>query len=616
MLLHYKLYNDAFGEELRRYALHWRCHAACEGERPSPEALKTQKAYKDMIQYGTKGPRADQLRRQYQQALAEARVVELREADIVFSTCISSRRMAIAQALSEDGAPTFWQVILDEAGQATEPEALCPMTFARGAQQICLFGDQQQLRPILKSSLAEAHGMAMSLFERLAERKLPQFLAIQYRMKPGISAFPSRQFYQGRLQDDVSVKGSPALLRHPSKHFPMSLMAWDMGSGGEHVHHTRTVESGAGSRMNEAEAQNAVALAVALAELAGPKAVGILCWYRAQVARISELLTEMGLDIHVGSVATAQGSEWDYVLLSTVRRGSKRLGILADPHILNVALTRARRGLVILGHRSTLSEDVNWKAFYDFCETSELLLQEMPGITDDEQLRSEAWARALVPGTKVEVVNLKKQAELNGKLATVVCLANDRWEVELQGETRRLALKPSNLGLVRSKTSSKMKFGGLNALVEADRPRSGVEFSTTLHFAATQLAPPPPSPTREVRVVDEDSPCHGMQGTLLKAKASDTYAVEFTKCFEMQQGPVRPGKKGLEVSAPSSVQHLLKPGLVVMLHGLKNKPELNAEWARIVSQQANDDGRWEVDLLQIGAVRRLSMKPDNLAPEV
>eukprot|EP00435_Cladocopium_sp_Y103_P062505 s89_g24.t1 len=354
--------------ELRRFSLHWRCHAAAEGERASPEALKTRKAYREMIQHGTKGPRADQLRRSYQQALAEARKVELREADLVFSTCVSCRRMAIAQALSEEnaieffcvfeGAPAFWQVILDEAGQATEPEALCALTFARSCRQICLFGDQQQLRPILKSQLAEAKGMAVSLFER---------------MTPSISSFPSHQFYQGRLLDDASTERTPTLLLHPLEERSLAMMAWDLGSqGGERVSHTRTVENSAGSRMNDLEAQSVVELALLLASRSGPQAVGILCWYRAQVARVLELLREQGQNsIHVGSVATAQGSEWDYVLLSTVRRGgpSGRLGILADAHILNVALTRARRGLVVLGHEASLSSDLNWKAFFDHCRT-------------------------------------------------------------------------------------------------------------------------------------------------------------------------------------------------------------------------------------------------------
>eukprot|EP00434_Breviolum_minutum_P043436 symbB.v1.2.038722.t1/scaffold6140.1/size20630/1 len=157
------------------------------------------------------------------------------------------------------------------------------------------------------------------------------------------------------------------------------MMAWEIGKDGEKVSHTRTVDNSAGSRMNELEAQEVVALASLLASVAGPNAVAILCWYRAQVARITDLLREQGQTaIHVGSVATAQGSEWDYVLLSTVRRGAGgagRLGILADAHILNVALTRARRALVLLGNEDSLSQDVNWKSFFEHCRAADAVLE-------------------------------------------------------------------------------------------------------------------------------------------------------------------------------------------------------------------------------------------------
>ncbi|CAJ1428420.1 unnamed protein product [Effrenium voratum] len=609
-------------EEMRRFSLHWRCHAAVEGERASPAAWKTKKAYRDMIQYGTKGSRADQLRSIYQQALAEARAAELKEADIVFTTCVSSRRMAIAQALSEEGSPIFWQVIIDEAGQATEPEALCPLTFARGAQQICLFGDHQQLRPILKNQLAESSGMAISLFERLAMQRDPQFLAIQYRMNPGISAYPSRQFYGGRLLDDDSVLQSPTLLEHPSQGRPMALMVWDTGTAGEQVSNTRTADSGTGSRMNDIEASCAARVAERLAKLAGPKSVGVLCWYRAQVVRVSELLRQSGEDVHVGSVATAQGSEWDYVLLSTVRRGGAgmkgRLGIVADPHILDVALTRARRGLIVLGHEATLSTDSNWKAFFQHCRETDAIIDGEPAITAKEEVLQEAWARALVPGLKVEIQGLQGAPELNGKTGTL-CELNDkgRWEVEVKrgDETRRLALKPSNLGFVKAAFGSKASFGGLTALVASERPKDGVEFSQTLLLHANELEGSL-CQGAEVRVSDKSSPCHGLHGTVQRGPdSSGCWSVEFSKCFLMQQGPVqvRPGKKGLEVDA-GSVVHSLKPGLVVMLHGLKNRADLNAEWARVVGEA--EDGRWELDLLSAGPARRLLMKPENLAPEV
>merc|ERR1712048_1043165 len=96
-----------------------------------------------------------------------ARAVEVREADIIFTTCVSVRRNALLEALWKDGAPQICQVILDEAAQCVEPEALCPMALARNAEHVIMFGDHCQLRPTLHSSAAANAGMDISLFERL-----------------------------------------------------------------------------------------------------------------------------------------------------------------------------------------------------------------------------------------------------------------------------------------------------------------------------------------------------------------------------------------------------------------------------------------------------------------
>ncbi|CAE7536656.1 Helz2, partial [Symbiodinium sp. KB8] len=582
--------NDS---DMRRFALHWRCHAAVEGEPASGAAERTRRAYSAMMKHGTGGPRFDQLRRNYQIALSEARAAELREADIVFTTCVSCRRMAVAQALAEEGAPVFWQVIVDEAGQATEPEALCPLTFAKSAQQICLFGDHQQLRPILKSQLTEGAGLAISLFERL----------VLQGMNPGISWFPSHQFYGGRLLDDVFVQEQPpGLLEHPAQaQRSVPMFAWEVdavgAASGERVSHTRTVDNSAGSRMHAGEAQSAARLAEQLAKIAGPASVGILCWYRAQVAAISEELCCPG--IHVGSVATAQGSEWDYVLLSTVRRGGAavkgRLGIVADPHILNVALTRARRGLVVLGHEATLSQDPNWKAFFDHCRQTDVQIQGPPLISTQPEVLEESFARALVPGVKVEIQGLQSSPELNGKTGTIMTLANERgrWEVEVKkgSDARRLALKLANLSLVQvtkepAEGSPQSKsLSGLKAIVTSDRPVDGVEFSKTWQVPTDRLRPKTKLALgEEVRI---QGAAEGFEGALRSRgpDRSGCWTVEVSKHFCMQQGPVdvKVVKKGLEVSASGGMAHLLQQGKVVMLHGLKSQPKLNAEWGVVTS---------------------------------
>lgn len=652
-------------EGMRRFALHWRCHAAVEGETPTPEALRARRAYRDMLDHGTSGQHAAKMRSAYQDALQEARAAELRGADIVFTTCVSCRRFAITDALAQPGAPEFHQVIIDEAGQATEPEALCPLTFARRARQICLFGDHKQLRPILKSQRAEAAGLAMSLFERLAtsERMAPRFLAQQYRMHPEISRFPSLCFYDGRLRDDESVflQGPGLLCGHESGGAHLAFVFWDvdsmeaaasLGAGGyrEEVQQTRTAESGTGSRSHAGEAARAVDLAVALAAAAGPGSVGILSWYSAQVAVMSELVGQRAAGIHVGSVATAQGGEWDYVLLSTVRRGGKsasgRLGIVSDPHILNVAITRARLGLVVLGDPSTLANDPHWQALLEHSRQHGSLTSRGPSVSSNQQLIESAWQRSLNPGLRVVLHGLQASPELNGQLGTITALANPqgRWEVEIKrgGDSRRLLLKPGNLRQIATEAIGnsqkppvkKAAYGGLSALVAAERPGGSVEFSINVLLNAANLEVCGPSCELQqgasVRVVglESGSICNGSAGTV-RSKGTDgegRWDVEVSKNFCMQQTIVqaRPGKRGLEVEslAATASQLDLSIGVIVMLHGLKSQAAYNGEWGMVTVGAPNAEGRWEVEIWISpqgqgeGERKRLLLRAEHLAPEV
>jgi len=226
--------------------------------------------------------------------------------------------------------------------------------------------------------------LGVSLFERLAtegqdsNESFTTLLNQQYRMHPSISSFPCKKFYGGRVVDDASVVQRPkGILEHPHSGNHAALLFWDCSaSQGEELQWVRTVGAGGvGSRSNMAEATRAADLAIRIASAAGGASVGVLSWYNNQVAKVQELLRREGRDdIHVGSIATAQGSEWDYVILTTVRTGSDgSLGLLSDPHTLNVALTRARHGLIVLGSRKTLQRDPHWGPLISHCATRNLI---------------------------------------------------------------------------------------------------------------------------------------------------------------------------------------------------------------------------------------------------
>lgn len=386
-------------DALKRFALHFRCHAGGGDADPSKESSATRQAYKRLCSIGPKDPDFDKLRTEYVKLYSEARAVEVREADIIFTTCVSVRRNALLEAMWKDGAPQICQVILDEAAQCVEPESLCPMALARNAKHIIMFGDHCQLRPTIQSAVAAEAGMEISLFERLACRDkepssagpLITLLKEQYRMHPSISHFPCAHFYRGLVQDAPCTKQLRyGVLTHSSAgqedQNRAAILFWDVSAenGDEFKQSVRTCGSGGvGSRANQVEAKYAASLAIQIAEVSGDSAVAVLSWYNNQVALIKGILADAGRKrIHVGTISTAQGSEWDYVILSAVRTHSSdnSLGILSDAHVLTVALTRGILGLVILGDRRALEKSHHWSALASDCDQRKLWTVQSPCV--------------------------------------------------------------------------------------------------------------------------------------------------------------------------------------------------------------------------------------------
>lgn len=231
----------------------------------------------------------------------------------------------------------------------------------------------------------EPQGAGVGQEPRVAELELQPprqvLLRQQYRMHPSMNRFPSRQFYGGQVQDDVSTTKRPeGLLVHPGSSRRCAVLFWPCpGDFSEEVQEVASRDASVRSRANPSEAQRCAELAEALAALAGAKSVAVLSWYNAQVSELRRRLQAQpnSAGVHCGSVVTAQGSEWDYVLLSTVRStgagaaeagpAPAPLGCLADRHLLNVAVTRGRLGIVVLGSPAVLQSNRNWKDFLRHC---------------------------------------------------------------------------------------------------------------------------------------------------------------------------------------------------------------------------------------------------------
>ena len=293
----------------------------------------------------------------------------LDKTQIVCCTCIGSGNEIL------DGR-RFSQVLIDEATQATEPASLVPLI--RGARQIVLVGDHKQLPPTVLSFRAEEKGLKRSLFERLVDLGIEPFLLTkQYRMHPSISKFPNKQFYSSKLIDGVNANSrpAPAGLLWPDWENPVAFIPVD---GGEVVSPDGT------SRENPIEVSWVLKVTNDLLE-AGEltkKDIGIITPYAGQVRAIRNSMDEKLDDVEVRTVDGYQGREKEVIIFSCVRSNPEgNVGFLAEPRRLNVALTRAKRGLIVIGDPATLRTDKNWQAWLEYIRNSKFEAWHLLGMS-------------------------------------------------------------------------------------------------------------------------------------------------------------------------------------------------------------------------------------------
>ena len=279
----------------------------------------------------------------------------LSAADVICTTCSSS-------ADSRLRSLTFSTVLIDEATQAVEPECLTPVV--RGCKQLILVGDHQQLGPVVMNRKVAEAGMNRSLFERLVVLGTqPMRLEVQYRMHPCLSEFPSNMFYDGMLQYGVTAQDR--LRRHVAVPWPVPLMPmmFYQNLGQEEI-------SGSGtSYLNRTEASSVEKLVTMLLKAGiAPEHIGVVTPYEGQRSFVINHMQLHGTmhkdlyrDVEVASVDAFQGREKDYIIVSCVRSNDRSgIGFLSDPRRLNVALTRARYGLIIVGNPKVLSRNPLW----------------------------------------------------------------------------------------------------------------------------------------------------------------------------------------------------------------------------------------------------------------
>lgn len=308
--------------------------------------------------------------------LSEARELERRAtADVLSRAQVICATLAglSTQDLTRHGIDRLDLALIDEATQATEP--LTWLAFLR-ARRLVLAGDHKQLPPTVLSQAAADGGLGVSLFERLlsdlrteGQGALHQMLREQHRMHAEIMAFPSIEMYGGALRahPEAATRTLQPLLRATgaggdlSAFAPPLLVIDTAGKGWDDE-----VAPGTGSRHNRGEADLIMGRLRRLLD-AGlqPRDIAIIAPYSAQVALLRDLVLQVcgdsvAAELEVDSIDAFQGREKEAVLVSLTRSGQDsdgaRIGFLSDVRRINVALTRARRHLLVIGDSATLAQ--------------------------------------------------------------------------------------------------------------------------------------------------------------------------------------------------------------------------------------------------------------------
>ena len=296
----------------------------------------------------------------------------------------------------------FGTLFIDEAAQALEAACWIPM---RRASRVILAGDHCQLPPTVKSIAALRAGLGKTLMERIAENKpeVVTLLKIQYRMNEDIMRFSSDWFYGGQVESAPQIKYRSILdFDHPITWIDTSNEENQITIEGEDAPEDSASTSSSSSaanqnpdlnfkeqfvgesygRINKAEAElTLLTLAEYFTKIGKQRVlgdsidVGIISPYRAQVQYLKKLIKKYEFFkpyrrlISVNTVDGFQGQERDVILISLVRSNDEgQIGFLKDLRRMNVAMTRARMKLIILGNKDTMTKHPFYKKLWEYVE--------------------------------------------------------------------------------------------------------------------------------------------------------------------------------------------------------------------------------------------------------
>jgi len=292
----------------------------------------------------------------------------LEQSDVIVCTCVSAGDKRIADC-------SFRVVIIDEATQAVAPSAFIGLVM--GAECVVMAGDDAQLPPTVLSEKAKGYGLGISLFSRLESAGLKShLLSTQYRMHEDISTFPNEQFYDGKLLTGISTAARPPIKGFVDEtEMPVKFISCRDLESKVRLSSGSLPGARAGmSYSNEEQANIAFSLVECILQDDSVSECAVLTPYNGQLVLLNSLMeSRFSNDMKTGRLIIStidgfQGREADAVVFTTVRCNNKySLGFVKDPRRINVALTRARRLLAVIGSQETLSKGSPiWAAWFEW----------------------------------------------------------------------------------------------------------------------------------------------------------------------------------------------------------------------------------------------------------
>ena len=323
--------------------------------------------------------RLHNLRRRAVELEVKIQVEIFESARVVASTLVGSDNAVLK-------GRRFTTLYIDEAGQALE--AACWIAI-RKADRVIFAGDHCQLPPTVKSVEAERAGLSRSLMESVVDkcRSAVELLTVQYRMNEAIMRFSSDWFYGGRLQAAEEVKCRGILdFDSPVEWLDTSEMDF-----------SEKYVSATGGRVNPDEGEFMLDSLEAYIKRIGEKRVedenldfAVISPYKAQVswlrrnAKKRNVLRRLKGKIAINTIDGFQGQERDVVFISLVRSNDDgKIGFLSDLRRMNVAMTRARMKLVIIGSAATLTRHPFYEKLF-LSQKKENGVKKVSGISDGE----------------------------------------------------------------------------------------------------------------------------------------------------------------------------------------------------------------------------------------